>query len=252
MLQDTEILEGRAVEAADGSFGKVETVYFDEEKWVIRYIVAKRGFWIFSQRVLVSPISVTGTPTDDGRLGVSLTRDEIKNAPSADLHRPISRRKEEQFYRYHRMPVYWGGAGLWGTAMTPMEAGTVTYSPGSNVDPEDTADEEEYHLRSTHEVEGYTVSATDGPVGRVSSFLFEDSTWAIRYLRIDAESEIGGGNLYISPYWVSNISWIEAQIHLGIPKSRLTEVPTVGTRGALSREEEERLHAYFEQPRYWK
>ncbi|MFP4114113.1 MAG: PRC-barrel domain-containing protein [Spirochaetota bacterium] len=250
MLINSSRIENSKVHATDGHVGKVETFLFDEEQWVIRYIVAKHGFLIFGGRVLISPISVTGTVEEGGAVTVGLTKQQIKNAPSADLARPVSRRKEEQFFRYYQIPVYWGGAGLWGSAMTPMEVGTVTYGPEVEQEPLAAADEE-YHLRSTHEVEGYHVQTTDKQIGSVKGFVVEDSTWAVRYLQIDAYKEFGHGNLYISPHWVDEISWIERTLTLEMDSKRLREAPTVGVEGTLSREEEEKLYEFFGRDRYW-
>ena len=251
MLLGTSRIENSKITAADGTIGKVQTFLFDEEQWVLRFIVAKYGFLFLGGETLISPVSVTGTVGDGDELEVSLTREQIKDAPSADLARPISRRKEEQFHRYYQIPVYWGGAGLWGSAMTPMEQGTVTYEPEAEPEPIG-ASEDEYHLRSTREVEGYRAEATDEKVGTVSGFLIEDTTWAVRYLRIDSKDEIGGGTLYISPHWVREISWIERKLVLDMSHERLTEVPTVGVSGTLTREDEEKLHDFFGRPRYWK
>lgn len=252
MVLDIQSTEKKKMQAVDGPLGTVETVYFDDEKWVIRYLVAKRGFWIFSHRLLVSPISVTHHISEEGEIAVNVTKEEAEKAPKTESRQPISRRKEEQFFRYHRMPVYWGGAGLWGGSMTPMEAGTVSYRPSVETEPDASGVEDEYHLRSTSEVEGYEVRTSDEKIGTVASFLVEDSTWAVRYIRIAADPKIGGGALYVSPHWVDEISWLEATMTLDLPTSRLTELPTIGVKGALTREDEETLHSFFQQPRYWK
>lgn len=251
MLLATSTIEGSKIEATDGRIGSVETFLFDEEQWVLRYIVAHHGFWIFGRTVLLSPVSVRGTLDDGTSIRVGLSKDQIRNAPAAELARPISRRKEEQFHRYYQIPVYWGGSGLWGSAMTPMEAGTVTYEPDPNKEPLDAA-EEEYHLRSTHELEEYRLDTADGKAGTVAGFIIEDTTWAVRYLRVETERSAGGGSLFISPHWVDSISWIERKITLDIARDRLTEAPTVGVEGEIDREDEERLHQFFGKPRYWK
>ncbi len=252
MLISTTRIENSKVHAQDGTIGKVETFLFDQEQWVLRYIVAKHGFLFLGGRKLLSPVSVTGTIGEsDGAIRVGLTREQVKNAPPADLARPISRRKEEQFHRYYQIPVYWGGAGLWGTAMTPLEAGTVSYEPAPTDEPE-AADTDEYHLRSTEEIEGYRVEAKEERIGTVSGCLIEDTTWAVRYLSVKMEEGQGDGRLFISPHWVDEISWIERKLRLDMPASRLREMPTVGVRGTLEREDEEKLHEFFGQPRYWK
>ena len=37
-------------------------------------------------------------------------------------------------------------------------------------------------LRSSKDLEGYTVTATDGEVGSVVNFLLDDEHWVVRYL----------------------------------------------------------------------
>ncbi len=264
MLITTSKIERSKVIARDGAMGRVDTFLFDEEQWVVRYLVVRHGPPLLRRHSLLSVASVRGPAgADDSGITVDLTRKEVKHAPSADLARPVSRRKEEQFHRYYKIPVYWGGSGLWGSAMTPMEAGTVTYEPESQTEPIG-AREDEYHLRSTREVEGYRVetadaeagdgkagSAGDRGVGTVGGFLIEDATWAVRYLRIDPHESLGGGRLYVSPRWVGEFSWIENKMTLEMQSSRLREIPTFGVQETLSRNEEEQLHGFFEKPGYW-
>ena len=47
-------------------------------------------------------------------------------------------------------------------------------------------------LRNTKDLHGFTIRATDGDVGTVDQFYFEDETWAIRYLTVDTGGWLGG------------------------------------------------------------
>ena len=53
--------------ATDGAIGHVKDFYFDDEAWVIRYLVVDTGSWLSSRKVLISPIAI-GHPnwTDKG------------------------------------------------------------------------------------------------------------------------------------------------------------------------------------------
>ncbi len=250
MLISTSRIEGSKISATDGTIGKVTTFVVDDEQWVLRYIVARGGPPLFGREVLLSPASVTGTVGEQEQIEVGLTRDQVKNAPPADLNRPMSRRQEEEFHRYYQLPVYWGAGGLWGPAMTPAEAGTVAYQPTEEY--ERTAPSmDETHLRSTSELEGYDVTAAGTNVGTVSDFLIEVSTWAVRYLRISTDDDSRGADLFISPHWTDEISWADRRIGLSVASERLYATPRVGTDGTLSREEEEELHRHFGKPGYW-
>jgi hypothetical protein len=57
--------------------------------------------------------------------------------------------------------------------------------------------------------------------------------------------------IYVSPHWVSGISWLERKIGLGVPLDRIKELPTMGKSGNLVREEEIQIHEHFGKPRYW-
>jgi uncharacterized protein YrrD len=250
MLVSGKALESAKVQAVDGTIGKVQSFLFDDEQWVVRYLVVRHGFWIFGSDTLISPMSVNEAIQDLDLISTRLTRRQVKEAPGADVAKPVSRRKEEQFLRYYQVPVYWGGAGLWAGAMTPVEAGVVAYAPEPETEPA-AGSEEEYHLRSTHEILGYHASADGAEVGKVNDVLMEDATWAIRYLRLSAGKEFGDGTIFVSPHWVTNISWLERKIDLDLPLNRIRELPAMGARGVLVRDEEVQIHEHFGKPRYW-
>ena len=54
-------------------------------------------------------------------------------------------------------------------------------------------------LRSLKELKRYTVTATDGDVGTVVKFLFDDERWAIRYLVVHTGGFFDGQYVLISP-----------------------------------------------------
>ena len=40
-------------------------------------------------------------------------------------------------------------------------------------------------LRNVKDLHGFTIRATDGEIGTVDQFYFDDETWAIRYLTVE-------------------------------------------------------------------
>src|SRR5262249_42276266 len=71
-------MKGAAIIARDGSIGEVEDVYFDDEKWTVRYLVVKAGAWLFRRHVLISPISIKKVDEANNQVIVNLTRDQVK------------------------------------------------------------------------------------------------------------------------------------------------------------------------------
>lgn len=84
MLRNMQELKSYAIGAVDGEVGKVSDIFFDEESWVVRYLVVDTGSWLTSRKVLISPYAVQRADWDDKRLPVSLTREQVKNCPDID------------------------------------------------------------------------------------------------------------------------------------------------------------------------
>lgn len=61
----TEIKE-YTIGATDGTIGSVEDLYFDDERWVIRYLVVATGEWLSSRKVLISPMSIINPTGPNG------------------------------------------------------------------------------------------------------------------------------------------------------------------------------------------
>ena len=72
---------GFDVEATDGSIGKVHEATYDVGA---SRIVVDTGPWIFGKKVLLPAGVIDRVDTADEKVFVSLTKDEIKNAPEYD------------------------------------------------------------------------------------------------------------------------------------------------------------------------
>lgn len=84
MAQTVKELRGDLIMAADGRIGLVDDVYFDDERWGVRYFVVDTGGWLPGRRVLISPASVDAEASGGDQLRVRLTREQVENAPADD------------------------------------------------------------------------------------------------------------------------------------------------------------------------
>lgn len=57
-MRTVKDLRGYAINASDGDIGRVDDLYFDDEAWVIRYVVVDTGTWLPGRRVLISAIAI--------------------------------------------------------------------------------------------------------------------------------------------------------------------------------------------------
>ncbi|MEF3112027.1 PRC-barrel domain-containing protein [Streptomyces chrestomyceticus] len=79
-------LAGYKVEATDGSIGKVDK-HSDEvgSAW----IVVDTGVWIFGKHVLLPAGVIASVDTDERKIYVARTKEEIKNSPEFDKEKHL-------------------------------------------------------------------------------------------------------------------------------------------------------------------
>ena len=120
------------------------------------------------------------------RLGVDAVT-EIKNSPSIDVDRPVSRQHEREYYGYYGYPYYWGYMAPWGASAYPalLAAGKRTERPVERADDKTSGD---IHLRSANEVRGYHIQGSDGAIGHIEDFIVDDESWEVRYLVVDTKN----------------------------------------------------------------
>ena len=110
MLRPAKDLQDLAIVPSDGAvddaIGDVKDLYFDDEAWTIRYLVVDTGSWLSSRKVLVSPIAAGKPDWTAKLLPVSLTREQVKNAPDIDTDSPVTRQHETDYLDYYSYPSY--------------------------------------------------------------------------------------------------------------------------------------------------
>ena len=107
------------------------------------------------------------------------------------------------------------------------------------------------HLRSTHDVSGHHIQATDGEIGHVEDFIIDDETWAIRYLIIDTRNWWPGKKVLVSPRWIERVSWSELKVFVNLPRETIKQSPEYTEESLLTRDYETRLHRHYNRQGYW-
>jgi sporulation protein YlmC with PRC-barrel domain len=69
-------------------------------------------------------------------------------------------------------------------------------------------------LRSTRQVTGYHILATDGGIGHVGDYVVDDETWALQYLVVDTGKWLPGRKVLISPTWIKSVNWADTSVFL--------------------------------------
>jgi uncharacterized protein YrrD len=106
-------------------------------------------------------------------------------------------------------------------------------------------------LRSTKDLEGYAIRATDGIVGHVKDFYFDDKAWVIRYLVVDTGHWLSQREVLISPISLEQPNWAERVLPVSITKEQVKNSPDVDTQKPVSRQYEMSYFGYYGYPFYW-
>jgi hypothetical protein len=251
MLSKASALEGFTIGAVDGDIGSVETLYFDDEHWTVRYLVVKSGGWFSGRHVLISPASVHEPDWTHRRLPASLSRAQVQAAPDIDAHPTISRQHETAFAKYYGVPYYWAGASLWGAEPYPLAldvTGAIEREVQARLEQDDAA---AAHLHGTDEVTGYAIHALDGDIGHVQDFLVDERTWTICYLVVDTGNWWAGKRVLIAPEWLRGVNWEDGTVAVALTRDTIRHAPEYDDARPVDREYESALYAYYNRPRYW-
>jgi hypothetical protein len=257
MLRSINDLQGLTISASDGEIGTVDQFFFDDQHWSLRYMVVNTGNWLLEQPVLISPQSIRTVNWDQGQVEVNLTRQQVQDAPSTEMDRPVSRQMELEHAAYYNYDPYWYGPGFGGGMAFPYYSSVMSgYLPGGMTATEHKKavdldlPKDDIHLRSTREVTGYHIHAIDGEIGHIADFIMDDATWAIRYLVIDTRNWWAGKHVLVAPAWITGINWNDRMVDADLTRTEIMAVPEYNPE-QLNRRYEERLYSHYKRTAYW-
>jgi len=106
-------------------------------------------------------------------------------------------------------------------------------------------------LRSIKEMTGYTIEATDGHIGKVRDFLFNEWHWAIRYMVVDTGHWIPGSKVLVSPISLSSPAWNTKTFPVDLTMDQIEAQPKLDKHAPVSRQHEVLLTNHYKLPYYW-
>lgn len=111
-------------------------------------------------------------------------------------------------------------------------------------------------LQNTKQLYGKRLGATDGDIGRVEDFYFDDLTWAIRYLVVDTGQWLSGRPVLLSPHAFESGRFGQSErdsatIPVNLTRAQIEKSPSIDTHLPVSRQYEVDYHRHFGWPGYW-
>lgn len=106
-------------------------------------------------------------------------------------------------------------------------------------------------LRAVEELKGSAIAASDGEIGKVVDFYFDDEKWTVRYLVADTGGWLTGRQVLISPVSISKLEWYAHKIDVDLTKEQVEKSPGIDEDRPVSRQHEADYFAYYNYPYYW-
>src|SRR5690606_5338805 len=101
------------------------------------------------------------------------------------------------------------------------------------------------------ELRGMGLMTTEGPAGKIEDILFDDRTWQVRYLAVDANGWMPGGKVILAPDCFLEKPVRGGLFHIRLGKEQLERSPSIHEDLPVSRQYEEEVHRFYNWNPYW-
>jgi uncharacterized protein YrrD len=105
--------------------------------------------------------------------------------------------------------------------------------------------------RSLKSLIGYTMSATDGEIGKVKDIYFDDETWTIRYLILETGNWLSSRKVLISSQALLPTNRENEAFPINLTMKQIENSPDINTDLPVSRQQEIQLYEYYPWTEYW-
>jgi len=106
-------------------------------------------------------------------------------------------------------------------------------------------------LRTASTIKGYAIAASDGVIGTVSDFLFDDTRWSVRWLVVATGSFFTRREVLLPTSAVTHLSPDEKQFSVDLTIQQVKNSPDVDTNLPVSRQTEGMLYDSYGWSPYW-
>jgi hypothetical protein len=106
-------------------------------------------------------------------------------------------------------------------------------------------------LWSASVINGYSIAASDGRLGAVSDFLFEDDTWQVRWLVVDTGKWLSGRKVLLPPAILGRLDPERREFSVKVTAQQVKDSPGIDTDRPVSRQMETNIYDYYGWSPYW-
>ena len=106
-------------------------------------------------------------------------------------------------------------------------------------------------LRNASAIKGYAIAATDGRLGTVSDFLFDDASWLVRWLVVDTGKWLSGRKVLLPPSVLGHIDPNGNEFAVSLTMQQVKDSPDIDTERPVSRQIETNIYDFYGWSPYW-
>jgi sporulation protein YlmC with PRC-barrel domain len=100
-------------------------------------------------------------------------------------------------------------------------------------------------------LKGYAIEASDGKIGTVSDFLFDDRTWKMRWLVVDTGTWLTGRKVLLHPSSMRPADYVQRNLPVALTTTQIQGSPDILQDEPVSRQMESNLYGYYGWDPYW-
>ena len=100
-------------------------------------------------------------------------------------------------------------------------------------------------------LKGYDIEATDGAIGTVSDFLFDDTSWRLRWLVVDNSTWLSERRLLLHPSAIGTTAYERRALTVALTKAQIEGSPTIRHDQPVSQQMELNLYDYYGASPLW-
>lgn len=108
-----------------------------------------------------------------------------------------------------------------------------------------------FMLRSIKKLYGDKLGASDGEIGQVKDFYFDDQSWAVRYLVADTGTWLTSRQVLLSPHAFGSLNQAGKVLRVNLTRKQIEDSPPIEWHKPVSRQYEEEYYRYYGWPYYW-
>jgi hypothetical protein len=234
MMHILSDLDNFVIDATDGKIGRVTDFYFDDRRWVIRYLVIEIGSALDSHKVLLSPAIIKHLNREQKTITVDVSLSEINNSPRIDTTKSLSSNYEIDYLSYYGYAFNWDN-NLQNSfsiddelAALPSDTNIQKSTKSEDIFLDIDSVRRMYgdrHLRSYQEIINYHIQAGDGEIGQLRSMLIDDDTWTIQCCIANTGHWWFGHQVLMTPQAIRDISWGSNKIHVDMTQQQVKDAP---------------------------